>query len=70
LRERLEDPALTVSLWTRTGLLFGIVFLMSIRPSWGGALVVMGLALLVGIAASRPALGAGRRPAPVARSER
>jgi len=70
LRERLEDPALTVSLWTRTGLLFGIVFLMSIRPSLAGALVVMGLALVVGIAASRPALGAGRRPAPVARSER
>jgi hypothetical protein len=70
LRQRLDDRALTVSLWVRTALLFGIVFLMSIRPSWGGALAVMGVALLLGIAASRPALGAGRRPAQVARSER
>ena len=70
LRQRLEDPALTVSLWTRTALLFGIVFLMSIRPSWSGALAVMGIALLVGIAAARPALGASRRAAPMARSER
>jgi hypothetical protein len=29
----------------------------------------MGIALLFGIAASRPALGAGRRPAQVSRSE-
>jgi hypothetical protein len=30
---------------------------------------VMGIALLLGIVASRPALGAGRRPARVSRSE-
>jgi len=70
LRQRLDDPALTVSLWTRTALLLGIVFLMSVRPSWAGALAVMGIALLLGIAASRPALGAGRHAAQVARSER
>jgi hypothetical protein len=69
LRQQLDDPALTVSLWTRIALLFGIVFLMSIRPGWGGALAAMGIALLFGIAASRPALGAGRRPAQVSRSE-
>jgi len=69
LRERLDDPALTVSLWIRTALFFGIVFLMSIRPGWGGALAVLGIALLLGIAASRPALGAGRRPVQVARSD-
>jgi hypothetical protein len=70
LRQRLDDPALTMSLWVRTALFFGIVFLMSTRPGWAGALAVMGAALLLGIAASRPVLGAGRRPAPVARSER
>jgi hypothetical protein len=69
LHQLLDDPALTISLWTRTALLFGIVFLMSIRPGWGGALAVMGIALLLGIVASRPALGAGRRPARVSRSE-
>jgi hypothetical protein len=70
LRQRLDDPALTVSLWTRTALLLGIVFLMSVRPSRAGALAVMGIALLLGIAGSRPALGAGRHAAQVARSER
>ena len=70
LRQRLDDPALTVSLWTRTALLLGIVFLMSVRPSWGGALAAMGIALLLGIAASRPVLGAGSREVQVARSER
>jgi hypothetical protein len=70
LRQKLDDPALTVSLWTRSALLLGIVFLMSVRPGWGGALAVMGIALLLGIAASRPALGASRRAAQVARSER
>jgi hypothetical protein len=70
LGQRLDDPALTVSLWTRTALLFGIVFLMSVRPSWGGGLAAMGIALLLGIAASRPALGAGRQAARVVSSER
>ena len=70
LRQRLDEPALTVSLWVRTALLLGIVFLMSVRPGWGGALAAMGSALLLGIAACRPALGGSRRPAEVARSER
>jgi hypothetical protein len=70
LRQRLDEPTLTVSLWIRTALLLGIVFLMSVRPSWGGALAAMGSALLLGIAASRPALGGSRRPAQVASSER
>jgi hypothetical protein len=70
LRERLNDPALTLSLRARTALLLGIVFLMTVRPSWGGALAVMGIALLLGIAASRPALGASRNSVPVAGSQR
>ena len=70
LRQRLDDPALTLSLWTRTALLLGIVFLMSVRPGWGGALAVMAIALLLGIAAAQPALGAGRRATRVAESER
>ena len=70
LRQRVDDPALAVSLWVRTALLFGIVFLMSIRPSWGGSLAAMGVALLLGTAVARPALRHSRLPARVARSER
>ena len=69
LRRRVDDPALAVSLRVRTALLLGIVFLMSVRPSWGGALAAMGMALLLGLAASRPVLG-GRPSAQVAGSER
>ena len=50
LRRRLADPALTLSLWVRTSLFLGIVFLMSNRPSWGGALAAMGVAVLLGVA--------------------
>ena len=70
LRQRLDDPVLTVSLWARTALLFGIVFLMSVRPGWAGALAVMGIALLLGVAASRPPIAVGRRAVQPARSER
>jgi hypothetical protein len=70
LRRRLHDPALTVSLWVRTALLLGIVFLMSSRPGWGGSLAAMGAALVLGILAAIPAFGVSRRPAQVARSER
>jgi hypothetical protein len=69
LRGRLDDPALAVSLWVRTALLLGIVFLMTNRPSWGGSLAAMGAALVLGIAAAIPAFG-GRRAAQVARSQR
>jgi hypothetical protein len=70
LRGRLHDPALTVSLWVRTALLLGIVFLMSTRPSWGGSLAAMGAALGLGIAAAIPAFAGSRRAAQVASSER
>jgi hypothetical protein len=70
LRGRLDDPALTVSLWVRTGLLLGIVFLMTSRPSSGGSLAAMGVALVLGLAAAIPAFGGSRRAAQMARSER
>jgi hypothetical protein len=70
LRELLDDPALTVSLWVRTALLLGIVFLMSTRPSWGGSLAAMGGALGLSIAVAISAFAGSRRAAQVARSER
>jgi hypothetical protein len=69
LRGRLHDSALSISLWVRTALLLGIVFLMSTRPSWGGSLAAMGAALGLGIAAAIPAFGGSRRAAQVARNE-
>ena len=70
LRQRVDDPVLAVSLRVRTALLLGIVFLMSVRPGRGGALAAMAVALLLGLAASQPALGRGRPSAQVAGSER
>ena len=67
---RLHDPVLTRSLWVRMALFLGIVFLMSIRPSSVGALAAMGLALVLGLAVSFPALAGVRRPARMAGSER
>jgi hypothetical protein len=61
LRRRLDDPALTLSLRVRTLLFLGIVFLMSNRPSLGGALAAMGMAVVLGVAASMPALRGGKR---------
>jgi hypothetical protein len=70
LRGQLHDPALTVSLRVRTALLLGIVFLMTIRPSWGGSLAAMGTALVLGLAGAMPGFGGARGAARVARSER
>jgi len=60
LRRQLHDPVLTLALRVRTALFLGIVFLMSAKPSGGGALAVMGLAAVVGVAAALPARGGGR----------
>jgi hypothetical protein len=70
LRRRLDDPALTLSLRVRASLFLGIVFLMSNRPSWVGALAAMGIAVVLGVAASMPAMNGVRRVAPVAKSGR
>jgi len=70
LRGRLDDPVLTLSLWVRTALLLGIVFLMTNRPGWGGSLAAMGAALVLGLGAAISALNGSRQAAQVARSER
>jgi hypothetical protein len=70
LRQRLHDPALRLSLWLRTALFLGVVFLMSTQPSTAGALAAMVMAVVLGLAAAIPARNSGRRPARVAGSER
>lgn len=71
LRRRLHDPVLALSLWVRTALLVGIVFVMSTQPSGAGALAAMGVAVLVGLAVALPGWGGGaRRRTRMAGSER
>ncbi len=70
LGRRLHDPVLSLSLWLRTALFLGVVFVMSTEPSGAGALTAMGVALVVGLAAALPARAGGRRPARMAGSER
>ena len=70
LAQQLHDPALILGLRVRTALGLGIVFLMSTRPGWGGALAVMGLAVVAGAAAALPARGAARGHTQMAGNER
>jgi len=70
LRQRVHDPVLSLSLWVRTALFLGVVFVMTTEPSTVGALAAMGIAVVVGLAAAIPARSSGRRPARMAGSER
>lgn len=59
LKQRIQDPVLGTSVQTLATLLFGIVFLMTTKPSLPVALIVMAVALALGLASglffSRPA---------------
>ncbi|HEY3231489.1 MAG TPA: DUF2269 family protein [Roseiflexaceae bacterium] len=50
LEQRIHDPVLLTALQTVAALLLGIVFLMTTKPSLTGALIVMAIALLLGLA--------------------
>jgi hypothetical protein len=60
LRQRLHDPVLWTSVQTRLAIAVGIVFLMTIKPALGGALLAIGVAALLGLAATIPAWGRDR----------
>ena len=60
LGSRLHDPVLMLSVWLRTALALGIVFLMSTKPSDSGALTALGVAVLLGVVAAISAWGGGR----------
>jgi hypothetical protein len=59
LKQRIHDPVLGTAVQTLATLLFGIVFLMTTKPSLVGSLIVMAVALALGLASglffSRPA---------------
>jgi Predicted integral membrane protein (DUF2269) len=50
LEQRIYDPVLSTALQTIAALLFGIVFLMTTKPSLAGSLIVMIVALALGLA--------------------
>jgi hypothetical protein len=57
LRQRLGDPLLWASIQTRMTIALGIVFLMTVKPGPGGALLTLGLAAVLGVASALPAWG-------------
>ncbi len=50
LERHTHDPVLLTALQTVAALLLGIVFLMTTKPSLTGALIVMAIALVLGLA--------------------
>jgi hypothetical protein len=67
-RQQLGDPLLWTSIQTRAAIALGIVFLMTVKPGLGEALLTIGLALVLGLALALPAWGRVRLQA--AREER
>ncbi len=53
--ERLLHPRFVLSIQTRVALVLGIVFLMTVKPDLGGALLTIGVAVVLGLGASVPA---------------
>jgi hypothetical protein len=52
----LHHPLLWISMQTRVAIALGIVFLMTVKPSLGGSLLTMSLAIILSIASSLPIL--------------
>ena len=55
LRQRLGDPLLWTSIQVRVAIALGIVFLLTVKPGLGGALLTIGLAVVLGLASALPA---------------
>jgi hypothetical protein len=64
LHTRTHDPILGTAASTLTTLLLGIVFLMTTKPEPFIALLVMGIALVLGLLVSLPVWSAARRRIP------
>lgn len=54
LDQRIHDPILGAGLQMMAGLLFGLIFLMTIKPSLVDSIVVVAIALALGLASSLP----------------
>jgi len=54
LQVRIHDPVLGTALQTMAAIVFGIVFLMTIKPSLVGSIAAMIVALILGLASGLP----------------
>ncbi|MFN8453193.1 MAG: hypothetical protein U0401_00735 [Anaerolineae bacterium] len=61
LRQHLGDPLLWLSIQTRVAIALGIVFLMTVKPGLTGALLTLGVAVTLGLAAAWPTPATGLR---------
>jgi hypothetical protein len=50
----LKDPILWLSIQTRVAIVLGIIFLKIAKPNLGGALLIIGLAVVLGVASAFP----------------
>jgi hypothetical protein len=55
LHQRLRDPLLWASIQLRIAIALGIVFLMTVKPGLGGALLTIGAAVVLGLTSALPA---------------
>jgi uncharacterized membrane protein len=63
LRQRIYDPWMAMGVYMLVTLVLGIVLLMTVKPALGGSLLVMGVAVILGLAVSLPNLSVARRAA-------
>jgi hypothetical protein len=63
LRQLLHHPLLWIGIQTRVGIGLGIIFLMTVKPGLGGALLTIGIATMLGLASALPHLGRKRAQA-------
>jgi hypothetical protein len=49
-----DHPLMWVSIQTRVAIALGIVFLMTVKPGWGGSLLTIGVAIVLGLVAALP----------------
>ena len=54
-RDQINNPLLWSFLWIRTGIALGIVFLMVVKPGLSGALISLGVAIILAWVLSLPA---------------
>jgi hypothetical protein len=49
-----SHPLLWISIQSRVAIALGIVFLKTFKPGWGGSLLIVGIAIVLGVASALP----------------
>jgi hypothetical protein len=47
-----NNPLLWISIQTRVAIALGIIFLKTVKPGWGGSLLIVGIAIVLGFASA------------------